>query len=83
MPRSIGGHLPTGGRWTKKSSYFTDQIEALQRQERKQFSFLEARDTASTVRQIVKASEATRPRLRYVAPWVQGLGVRVARIHGV
>jgi NAD(P)-dependent dehydrogenase (short-subunit alcohol dehydrogenase family) len=25
----------------------------------------------------------SRPRLRYVAPWLQGLGVRLARILGV
>jgi hypothetical protein len=35
------------------------------------------------VRQIVKATEAKRPKLRYVAPWLQGFGVRLARILGV
>jgi hypothetical protein len=27
--------------------------------------------------------QARKPRLRYVAPWVQGFGVRLARIFGV
>jgi hypothetical protein len=45
--------------------------------------FLEARDTRSIVAQIVRASEARRPKLRYVAPWAQGAMVRLARIFGV
>jgi hypothetical protein len=47
------------------------------------FGLLEARDTRTIVARIVQASEARRPRLRYVAPWIQGLGVRLARIFGV
>lgn len=31
-------------------------------------------------RQVVKATEARRPKARYVAPWWQGLGVRLIRI---
>jgi hypothetical protein len=51
--------------------------------EARTFGLFEARDTGSIVAQIVKASEARRPKLRYVAPWMQGLGVRLARILGV
>jgi hypothetical protein len=51
--------------------------------EKRTFDFLEARDTRSIVAQIVKASEAKRPRLRYVAPWAQGAMVQLARIFGV
>ena len=34
------------------------------------------------LQQLVKAAEAHRPRLRYVAPWAQGAMVRLARIFG-
>jgi hypothetical protein len=34
------------------------------------------------VAKIVTAAEARRPKLRYVAPFLQGLGVRIARILG-
>jgi hypothetical protein len=47
------------------------------------FGLIEARDTRSIVAKIVKASEARRPRLRYVAPWIQGFFVRLARMFGV
>jgi hypothetical protein len=41
------------------------------------------RGTGSIVAQIVKAAEARRPRLRYVAPRIQGWLVQLARIVGV
>ena len=44
---------------------------------------IEARDTRAIVAKIVKAAEAKRPRLRYVAPWLQGAVVRLARVLGV
>ena len=69
--------------WMGAQSYFKDQVAAMQARERKTFAFLEARDTRSIVAQIVRASEAGRPRLRYVAPWAQGVMVRLARIFGV
>ena len=46
------------------------------------FKLLEAQSTTSIVRAIVRASEANHPRLRYVAPWWQALGVRILRILG-
>lgn len=46
------------------------------------FKFLEVRSTTSIVRAIVRAAEAKRPRLRYVAPWWQALGVRILRVFG-
>jgi hypothetical protein len=58
-------------------------LAKLKAEEKRTFDFLEARDTRSIVAQIVKASEAKRPRLRYVAPWIQGFFVRVARVFGV
>jgi short-subunit dehydrogenase len=69
--------------WMGELSYFKDQAAAMRVKERKTFALLEARDTRSIVAQIVRASEARRPRLRYVAPWVQGAMVRLARIFGV
>ena len=69
--------------WMGPQSYFKDQVAAMQVKERKTFAFLEARDTRSIVAQIVRASEASRPKLRYVAPWAQGVMVRLARIFGV
>ena len=69
--------------WMGPQSYFKDQAAAMRLKERKTFAFLEARDTRSIVAQIVRASEASRPKLRYVAPWAQGVMVRLARIFGV
>ena len=69
--------------WMGSSSYFAHQAEAMKRQERITFNWLEAKTTRSIVKAIVKAAEARRPRLRYVAPWIQGFGVRLARIFGV
>ena len=69
--------------WMGSSSYFAHQAEKMQKQERATFKFLEARSTRGIVKQIVKASEAARPKLRYVSPWIQGFGVRMARIFGV
>jgi hypothetical protein len=65
------------------SSYFAHQAEKMQKQERATFQFLEAKSTDGIVKQIIKASEATRPKLRYTSPWIQGFGVRMARIFGV
>jgi short-subunit dehydrogenase len=69
--------------WMGSSSYFAHQADKMQKQERATFKFLEARSTRGIVKQIVKASEAARPKLRYVSPWIQGFGVRMARIFGV
>lgn len=69
--------------WMGPDSYFHSQREKMQAEEKRTFSFLEAKSTDSVVTAIVKASEAKRPRLRYVAPWIQGFGVRMARIFGV
>lgn len=66
-----------------QDSYFSEQAGKMKQQEARVFGLLEAKSTKSVVAKIVKASEARRPRLRYVAPWIQGLGVRLARIFGV
>jgi short-subunit dehydrogenase len=69
--------------WMGAQSYFAAHTERMKAEEARVFRLLEAKDTRSIVAQIVKASEADRPRLRYVAPWLQGFGVRLARIFGV
>ncbi len=69
--------------WMGAQSYFAGQAERMKAEEARTFGLLEAKSTASIVAQIVKAAEASRPRLRYVAPWIQGFGVRLARIFGV
>ena len=68
--------------WMATGSYFSGQTARLQAAEARQFGLLEAASTRSIVNLIVKAALARRPRLRYTAPWVQGLGVRLARIFG-
>lgn len=68
--------------WMDEKSYFHAQAAQMRAKEAHVFNFLEARDTRSVVAQIVKASEAARPKLRYVAPWAQGAMVRLARILG-
>lgn len=69
--------------WMGPQSYFAAHVERMKAEEARAFGFLEAKSTRSIVAQIVKAAEARKPRLRYVAPWAQGLGVRLARIFGV
>ena len=69
--------------WMGPGSYFSAQASQMKAKEAKTFGFLEARSTDSIVAQIVKAAEAKRPRLRYVAPWIQGVMIRFARIFGV
>ena len=69
--------------WMGNSSYFSNQAEKMQKQERATFKLLEARSTQGIVKKIIKASEANRPKLRYVSPWIQGFCVRIARIFGV
>ena len=69
--------------WMGSDSYFSAQASQMRAKEAKTFGFLEARTTDSIVAQIVKAAEAKRPRLRYVAPWIQGVMVQMARIFGI
>jgi len=69
--------------WMGQSSYFSHQTQKMQKQERATFKLLEARSTQGIVNQIIKAAEASRPKLRYTSPWIQGFGVRLARIFGV
>ena len=68
--------------WMKEHSYFSAVSAKMKKREVREFALIEAKSTRSIVTQIVKASEATRPKTRYVAPWIQGAVVRLARIFG-
>lgn len=68
--------------WMGAQSYFKAQAGRIRAKESKVFGLIEARSTDSIVAKMVKAAEARRPRLRYVAPWFQGFVVRLARIAG-
>lgn len=69
--------------WMQQQSYFRDKLDSMKAKETRGMALAEARSTDSIVAQIVKAAEARRPRLRYVAPWIQGAYVRLARMMGV
>lgn len=70
--------------WMDQKSLFSiKQIEKLKRDEKKQLDMVEVKSTKTIVNKIVKASEATNPKLRYVAPWWIALFVRIARMLGV
>lgn len=69
--------------WMKKDSLFTlEQIEQLDKKENRLFNLIESKSTKSIVDKIITASEAKKPKLRYVAPWIQGVLVRFSRILG-
>ena len=69
--------------WMEKQSFFSpEQIARLKKRESKEFKMLEEKTTRAIVNKIVQAAEADRPWLRYVAPWLQGFGVRMMRIFG-
>ena len=68
--------------WMKERSHFRDMIPSLKVMDQRWLYWLEVADTRSIVTRIVWATEADRPRFRYVAPWWQGAGVRVLRAFG-
>ena len=63
-------------------SYFYPLREKITSRLETMFYLIEVQSTQSIVRAIVRAAESQHPRLRYVAPWWQGLGVRILRIMG-
>lgn len=68
--------------WMRDGSYFEAQLPQIKAQEQRALAMLELRSTRAIVRKIVRAVEAEKPKARYVAPWWQGLGVRVMRMSG-
>lgn len=68
----------------KEGSIFSRaQIEARKKASDRRLRLLEVGSTDTIVRQIVSAAEASKPRLRYVAPWTFAVLVRLLRIAGI
>jgi short-subunit dehydrogenase len=68
--------------WMNEHSFFYPVLDAIRKKEELQFRVTEAKSTASIVRQIVKAVEAKKPKLRYSAPAWQKIGVQTLRVFG-
>jgi short-subunit dehydrogenase len=68
--------------WMHAQSIFFPILDKIKKEEERQFAFTEAKSTKSIVAKIVKAAEASRPKLRYSAPWWQAYGTQVLRIFG-
>lgn len=70
--------------WMEKGSLFsTEQIKKMKTDSNRLLNFAEAKSTTSIVKKIVSATEANKPRLRYVAPMQFAILVRLLRIFGV
>lgn len=68
----------------KEGSIFSRaQIEARKKASYRRLRLLEVRSTDTIVRQIVSVAEASKPKLRYMAPWTFAVLVRLLRIAGV
>ena len=67
---------------TEGSLFSPEQIAARKRSTDARLRWLEVGSTDSIVRNIVKAAEARKPRLRYVAPWTFAVLVQLMRILG-
>lgn len=69
-------------KWMDTNSYFYSLKDKLAHQEYSFFSYAEQKTTDSIVKKIIKAVEADKPKLRYTAPWWQGLYVSIRRMLG-
>ena len=74
--------MATKYEWLDKQSAFYPMLERIKKREEQMFSWLERQSTASIVAKIVQAVQASRPHLRYSAPWWQYLFVQLLRIFG-
>jgi short-subunit dehydrogenase len=68
--------------WMVEDSYFNEIIGDIRGQEERFFSRIELNSTKTAIDAIVKAVEANKPKLRYVAPWWQGAFVQLRRTFG-
>ncbi|MEO1687950.1 MAG: SDR family NAD(P)-dependent oxidoreductase [Pseudomonadota bacterium] len=74
----------SGIAWMEKGSIFTkEQVENVKSGTARTLALAEAGSTASVVGKIVAASEAKKPRLRYVAPLHFAILVQIMRMFGV
>lgn len=70
--------------WMEKDSLFSKaKIEQMKTESDRQLRLFETNSTASIVKKIAAATEARKPRLRYVAPLHFAILVRLLRIFGV
>lgn len=67
--------------WLREDSVYRAHMKLVKFYEKANLR-LQGKSTDNIARQIVKAVEARRPKLRYTAPWWQALGVRILRILG-
>lgn len=74
--------MATKYEWMGKDSFFYGMLDRLKKEEEDRFLLLEQKNTKTIVRKIVQACESSHPRLRYVAPAYQGLGIALLRIWG-
>ncbi len=68
--------------WMSETSYFYKIKDKIKKREAQRFNLSEQNDLTSIVSQIINAVEAKKPKLRYFAPWWQGLGVKILRAGG-
>lgn len=68
---------------TEGSLFSRKQLEARKKASDARLRLLEVGSTDTIVRKIVAAAEASKPKLRYVAPWTFAVLVRLMRILGV
>lgn len=70
--------------WMEKESLFSKkQIEKLRLDAEREFRMTETKSNDTIVNKIVAATEANKPKLRYVAPWWIALYVRLLRALGI
>lgn len=70
--------------WMEKDSLFSKaQIKQVKTGSDRKLRLIEVKSTASIVKKIISATEARKPRLRYVAPLHFAILVRLLRIFGV
>jgi len=70
--------------WMNEKSLFSKtQIESMKTETDKQLRLLESKSTSSIVKKIIAATEAKKPKLRYVGPLHIAILVRILRIFGV
>ncbi len=74
--------ISTKYEWMNEKSLFYDHIDALRKEEERQFRLVEVKSIKGIVRKVVRAAEVKKPRLRYSAPWWQYVGVQIMRIFG-
>lgn len=65
--------------WMDESSLYNHHLSYIRLFEKGNIR-IQSKRIHRIARQIVKATEAKRPRARYIAPWWQGMGVRILKI---